>query len=242
MLLSDTRFASQSVAGYWDLTEYLTDYDGTGAVNFASRTLMGAKHMWKQPTTTMYDANASGYVLSDGETRFSDMFNADELVLWMCRYPNGAVDVYRAYITEDSIVDDGGIQTLNLPLEASGGYFTGFTNTQLAPTGLASVAVPAGSVLFYWIDKDLVPSSDPNLSDVELNFVVDGTAQDLSGTSAYQGTGEPTDAIKFTQGIYMVDLGITADLTSVEVKFDLTLGSATQDTDAVLTWAYGRLR
>ena len=234
MLLSDTRIAVQSDAGYFELTDYVTDYEGTAAVNFASRTLMGAKHMWKQPTTTYYDGNVQGYVLSDGEIRFSNIFNADERPLWMIYYPNDAVDVFHGYVGEDSITDDDGAQVMDIPLESSGGFLTTLTsnvedNTRSPTTPLS---LPRDYMLFYWITSDLVTD---DASTTELDIMV----EDLDASNNQVAL---LDDVPFVAGLYLVSLGLNADVANARLHFDLTLGAGTRADGSQIIWGYAPLK
>ena len=217
MLLSDTKLAVHASGGYFEMTNYVTEYEGTGSTEFASRTLVGRKHMWKQPTTTMYDGSINGYVLSENETRFDDIFVADELALWMVQYPNGRVDVMRAYITEDSMpTDDEGVFVMDIPLESSGGYLTTKTYTALRQGGLD---VDQNDYLFYWLTDEL---KNGGQVDVAVN-----------------GLKRLTD-ITTAPGLYLVDLEMPNAETSVDIEFQFVGGS--QATGSTIRWGYGGLQ
>ena len=204
MLKQNMQFAVHApTAGYEDLTQWVTDYTGTPGVNVASRNLVGRPYVWKVATTSYMDGSLDGYVLQDEAPRLVSIFSGSEKALWVQRYPNGRVFVFRSYVPDSAITADDGVQVLDVPLASTEGYLTAKTHT--AESGTAIPNMPANAYLFYWI-RETIPSL------TQLNFDVE-----------YAGT--PGNDIQlpnqpFVPGLYLVPVGNTIPFPTANISIE----------------------
>ena len=220
MLKSDCKWLVQAAGGFEDMTEHVTDGSGMNGYNMHARTLAGAKHMWRTPTTSYHDETISGYVMDKNETRFSTIFSGNEAPLWATILPSNRVEAFRAYLPQDGVAEDDGIFTMDMTLESSGGYFSEIM-TEAAEVD--NISLSADTFIFYYLPVDVTAT--------ELDFVV----EPAGGGSSIQ----ILDNVTLTAGIYLQSLGLTTDQSAVTLKRAITgsLGA-----NEKVFWAYGRMR
>ena len=215
--LTNMKFAMMNGTTFVDLTQYVTGMTLKPDCEIAERQLVGRPFMWRQPVKSMLEAGLTGYVLDDDTPPSREAFRTNDMPLFMFLLPNGRVFAFRAYITEDSVVDDGGILIMDIPLQPTNGYLTTQTETVLTKS---AVNVKAGSQLFYYLSAELL---DGGTGDVE--FSIAGDQKD--------------DSIPTAPGIYLLDPGLTADTTG-DVEFTFAGGTQAAGTDII--WGLGALR
>ena len=222
-LYKDMTFAVQAQSGFYDISEYVTGFTAVHSSDIASRRLADRDYMWHVVTNTMYEGSVDGYVLPSDDTKFTDIFAGFEKVLWMFQYPNKRADAFRAFIPQDSVEDNGGVQEMDIALMPTDGYFS---ERLVTAAQRAGIALKQGSYLFAYIAEDI---PDPQ-NNVELDCEI--TDDNSSATWLVNN-------IPITAGIYLLPIpNLTGDVASVTAVMDLTNGTlGTQ-----VQWNIGELR
>lgn len=170
----DVKVFMQASSGFYDLSEFISDFELRPGCEITRRRQLGAKSMFGLPVISYIESGVTGYLVQDGAPPFTTVFQAGERPLFAMLLPTQRVFAFKAYISADSIVEEDMVQIMDGPLEPTGGYMTSLTTTD----SQFSWTAKEPSYLFYWLKKDISPATDisitsstPNSIDMDINTV-----------------------------------------------------------------------
>ena len=213
------RIGMQVGDTYTDLTKYAPDFNLTLDSQFEDFQFGGEETQSSVPTGAMTPFEIVGYVLSNRDPAWSDIFEDETEALFMVySTKSNRAFAFRGQVNTNAIDTSTGVLTKAIPVMVSGGDWTTRLQTSEDYTGIDNGAVPDDSHVFVYITETLsgnlaveegANNNAAALSDLQFTAATPAPSIYLHALTAGDGRdveldGSPADKARVLWGIAAV--------------------------------------